>query len=147
MDSGRVSDSRTDATVRALSRSNKSCGKLGCANKRASNRTDCSRSVGEDSVRIDIPPRSALTPPPRCAATSAIASEILASDMAGSTLLSGKVALAIPRASIPLVSDARPALFAGSRRLPASKSRFTSSMGMVWFSTKYTRAPLSSTQC
>ena len=76
-----------------------------------------------------MPDRSLPGPPPRCAATSAKASEISDSVIAASTVPSGSVASRIPRASMPLVNAAVPALPRGSRRAGGTSSRGTSCHG------------------
>ena len=117
--------------MRALSRTKKSSGMLGCANKRANNKTACCLSAAEASVRTDKPLRSVPGPPPRCAAISANASEICASVSAGSSGPLVNLAARIPRPNILLVRAATPGLPLGSRLAPASNSTLTSSSGIL----------------
>ena len=131
MDSGLVSASLIPEIVRALSRTRKSSGMLGCANKRAMSKIACCLSVADASVRTDKPLRSVPGPPPRCAAISAKASEICASVSAGSSIPLGDLAARIPRPNILLVSAATPDFPFGSRLAPASNSTLTSSIGIL----------------
>ena len=77
------------------------------------------------SVRSVTLARSSPTPPPRCAPRRAKPSEIADSSRP-----------AAPRPSIAFTSEARPSRPAGSKRLPASKPRLTSSIGIVSARTK-----------
>src|SRR6185369_8087888 len=53
----------------------------------------------------------------------------------------------MPLEDMPAVTCASPALSDGSRRLPASKSIWTSTIGMLGLSTRKTPAPLAWVQC
>ena len=109
---------------------------LGWANKRANNKIACCLSIADESERTVNPLRSIPGPPPRCAAISANASEICASVSAGSSAPLGNLAARIPLPNMLFVSAATPVLPLGSRLAPASNSTLTSSIGILWFSTK-----------
>ena len=91
--------------------------------------------------------RSALAPAPKLAPRSAQASPNWFSSRPWAY---GPWPLGSPRTPLAIceaITEAKPAWFTGSRRLPASRSICTSTMGMAWLCTRYTRAPLACVQC
>src|SRR4051812_48636069 len=125
------------ASMRCRSRFQMSGGKAGSPSWREASVTARCSSAGSVSERRPKLMRSLLASPPKPAPRSAQASPSWFSSSAGS----------FPEARMPLLvrladTLARPALPAGSRRLPPSMSTCTSTIGIERLSTKNTCAPL-----
>ena len=133
------------ALQRARSRCQISAGQLGSPIWRAA--SSAARCSSAGSVRERSEKCSASLPAlaSKLAPRSAQASP---SAFSSSAVAAPSPAMArTPLEAIEATALARPACPAGSRRLPASKSSCTSTMGMTGLSTSQTWAPLGSVQC
>ena len=130
------------ADMRSRSRAHTAGAKAGSAISRAARATARGSRASSVRLRRRMLRRSLLALAAKRAPKSAQASPRRFSSSA-----SWRPSARTPLVSMSAVASARPALAAGSRRLPASKSICTSSMGMEGLAANQTCAPLGRVKC